>query len=909
MSVSSARGTVSPITLVLLATVLLIQLPVSSASESNETCNAYVKPCSGGLVFPLWQPVSNLSVGDKIARGAVYFLGMVYMFLGVSIVADRFMSAIEVITSKEKEVIVRKPDGTTTTVNIKIWNETVSNLTLMALGSSAPEILLSVIEICINNFQAGDLGPSTIVGSAAFNLFIITAICVYCIPEGENRTIKHLHVFFLTATWSIIAYLWLYFILSVSSVGVVHIWEAIVTLLFFPATVITAYIADKRLFPYAFLSKKYRSSRHKGMVVSSEGDHELADGKANHHDEVVFKGVSEESDIKEIKEFEEHRKEYMDILRELRKKNPNADMKTLEEMAEYEAINRGPKSRAFYRIQATRKLTGGGNVVKKSKIERKASLDDVKIEVKDDSTTRVYFDPGHYTVMENVGTFYLTVTREGGDLNKTLYVDYKSEDGTANAGSDYENAEGTVVFYPMETHKQFPITILDDDIFEEDEHFYVRLSNLRTGDSQGMFDSNNSGAGEVKLIPPFVATVMILDDDHPGIFHFEEKEMNVPEAIGEVEIKVVRSSGARGTVRVPYYTTDGSAKKGRDFDTTDTEVIFHNDETEKAILLKIFDDEEYEKNETFQIHLDEPSIVRRGSENDDDEIEPSREGRRESEAQQEEEHLSEMAKPRLGDIKTLCVHIQESYEFKNVVDKLLKKANVSLVVGTSSWREQFIEAITVSAGDEDDEEDEKLPSCMDYVMHFLTLFWKVIFACVPPTDYLGGWACFTVSIIMIGVLTLFIQDLATEFGCTVGLKNSITAISVVALGTSVPDTFASKVAAVNDRYADSSIGNVTGSNAVNVFLGIGLAWTIAAVYHAVQGNSFEVDPGSLALSVTVFCIEAVLCCTVIVVRRKFGGELGGPFKLRIVTVVFFVFLWLFYIIMSALVAYCVIPSI
>lgn len=35
---------------------------------------------------------------------------------------------------------------------------------------------------------------------------------------------------------------------------------------------------------------------------------------------------------------------------------------------------------------------------------------------------------------------------------------------------------------------------------------------------------------------------------------------------------------------------------------------------------------------------------------------------------------------------------------QNVVDKLLKKANVSLVVGTSSWREQFIEAITVSAG-------------------------------------------------------------------------------------------------------------------------------------------------------------------------------------------------------------------
>jgi len=39
------------------------------------------------------------------------------------------------------------------------WNDTVANLTLMALGSSAPEILLSIIEILGNNFYAGKLGP------------------------------------------------------------------------------------------------------------------------------------------------------------------------------------------------------------------------------------------------------------------------------------------------------------------------------------------------------------------------------------------------------------------------------------------------------------------------------------------------------------------------------------------------------------------------------------------------------------------------------------------------------------------------------------------------------------------------------------------------------------------------------
>lgn len=57
------------------------------------------------------------------------------------------------------------------------------------------------------------------------------------------------------------------------------------------------------------------------------------------------------------------------------------------------------------------------------------------------------------------------------------------------------------------------------------------------------------------------------------------------------------------------------------------------------------------------------------------------------------------------------------------------------------------------------------------------------------------------------------------------------------------DTFASKVAAIQDKYADASVGNVTGSNAVNVFLGIGLAWTMAAIYHRSNGNDFVVPSG------------------------------------------------------------------
>uniref|UniRef100_A0A8C3WMM9 Solute carrier family 8 member A3 n=1 Tax=Catagonus wagneri TaxID=51154 RepID=A0A8C3WMM9_9CETA len=157
--------------------------------------------------------------------------------------------------------------------------------------------------------------------------------------------------------------------------------------------------------------------------------------------------------------------------------------------------------------------------------------------------------------------------------------------------------------------------------------------------------------------------------------------------------------------------------------------------------------------------------------------------------EEEAKRIAEMGKPILGEHPKLEVIIEESYEFKSTVDKLIRKTNLALVVGTHSWRDQFMEAITVSAaGDEDEDEsgEERLPSCFDYVMHFLTVFWKVLFACVPPTEYCHGWACFVVSILIIGMLTAIIGDLASHFGCTIGLKDSVTAVVFVAFGTSVP---------------------------------------------------------------------------------------------------------------------------
>ena len=137
----------------------------------------------GGYFLPLaWENEIT-----PVARAVPYLLLLFWSFLGVAIVADVFMTGIEKVTSK-KRMIVNKKTGTVRTV--KVWNDTVANLTLMALGSSAPEILLNVIEICAGGFVLGPLGASTIVGSAAFNLLVISAVCVIAIEGGEIRYIK-----------------------------------------------------------------------------------------------------------------------------------------------------------------------------------------------------------------------------------------------------------------------------------------------------------------------------------------------------------------------------------------------------------------------------------------------------------------------------------------------------------------------------------------------------------------------------------------------------------------------------------------------------------------------------------------------------------------------------------------------
>jgi len=156
-----------------------------------------------------------------IAYGAF----LVYLFMGIGIISDIFMESIEKITARKETLKVLDQHGEVIkTKQIDFWNPTVANLTLMALGSSAPEILLSVIEtVSLLGKCPGELGASTIVGSAAFNLLVICGVSIYAVSE-ENDTdddrddttplgvkkINDMGVYSITCSFSLFAYIWLF---------------------------------------------------------------------------------------------------------------------------------------------------------------------------------------------------------------------------------------------------------------------------------------------------------------------------------------------------------------------------------------------------------------------------------------------------------------------------------------------------------------------------------------------------------------------------------------------------------------------------------------------------------------------------------------------------------------------------
>lgn len=252
-----------------------------------------------------------------------------------------------------------------------------------------------------------------------------------------------------------------------------------------------------------------------------------------------------------------------------------------------------------------------------------------------------------------------------------------------------------------------------------------------------------------------------------------------------------------------------------------------------------------------------------------------------------------------------------SDEFEKQEEERQKLIAFYLASQNPDWGSQFKYACMLGHNIDEEEGTLEEVSLWDAFCHFCAIFWKVFFAIVPPAEMCGGYPGFTIALLMIGIVTYIVGDVATILGCSLYIKESVTAITFVALGTSLPDTFASMTAAQNSDNADSAIGNIMGSNSVNVFLGLGLPWMMGSFYwNSTYGKPYRVPSGPLAFSVFVFVTVAIICFIVLTARRIFiGGELGGAnLVVKYGSGCFLFFLWFIYILLSTLQAYDIIKT-
>ncbi|KAJ9532060.1 hypothetical protein QJQ45_003779 [Haematococcus lacustris] len=430
---------------------------------------------------------------------------------------------------------------------VPVWNWVVANITLMALGTSAPEIMLATVEAVLTLGQKpGELGPSCIVGSASYNFFAITAVsamlrskalrrrrcgkrrchagscsnghntigslhklvtadagmhnkvCHLSLRPGQFKKIEQYRVFVTTAIWSVWSNVWMLLVYQVISPGEIEPWEAWLTLGQFPVLVLTAYIMDKQ---------PWKSNQ----VSGTDGVRHI--NVASENKQALGPSLMQES--------------------------PSSGRR---------------RSVLHYRMLALRSMAGEPKAVDMLRaleapheVEMLFSSPNIGGSIAPSSHCKIGFGSLHYSVLEAQGAARVTVQRYDGDLSQPCRIQYCTKDGTAVSGLDYEPIAGVLYFKPGQTELELVIKIVDDDMSEPDVTFSVELQQI---------------AGEATCIVQPLVQVTIVDDDDSGVLSFELPSLEAGMKDDYVDVPVIRRNGTDGQVSVEYSTRDGTAVAG-----------------------------------------------------------------------------------------------------------------------------------------------------------------------------------------------------------------------------------------------------------------------------------------------------------------------------------------------------------
>ena len=206
------------------------------------------------------------------------------------------------------------------------------------------------------------------------------------------------------------------------------------------------------------------------------------------------------------------------------------------------------------------------------------------------------------------------VVKLDGNSGSEVTVDYRTRDGTAEAGTDYTETRGRLTFDPGEYEKTVPVRIRDDAEEDDGETFTLLLSNV-------------SGAGVANDDYEAVGTIRNDDaqesesESEPDPPREPESEPDPPppppppprvsvadarvrEAAGAtLDFEVTLSAPAPGPVTVDYRTVDASAKAGADYAARQGTLTFSAGETLKTVSVTVLDDAHDEGEEKMGLVL------------------------------------------------------------------------------------------------------------------------------------------------------------------------------------------------------------------------------------------------------------------------------------------------------------------
>ena len=202
---------------------------------------------------------------------------------------------------------------------------------------------------------------------------------------------------------------------------------------------------------------------------------------------------------------------------------------------------------------------------------------------------------------------------------QTIYIDYRTSNVNAVAGSDYVFQSGRLTFPIGSTTQFINIPVVGDTIDEVDETFRVTIftdtfntvNNGSTGSNPTLgvnFTNLGNGNG--------VGLGTILDDDTPPSISFvQDKTVNEPDAGQQTSVTfdVILSGPSGKSVSVDYKTTPGTATggplaaAGTDYQTVGTTTLaFSPGQTTRQITIQVFGDNTDETDESFFVDLSNP---------------------------------------------------------------------------------------------------------------------------------------------------------------------------------------------------------------------------------------------------------------------------------------------------------------